>query len=323
MAPEVVVVGGSIAGCTVAKLLADEGAQVVVLEKHADPAAHKVACTHYLQPSAMPVLERLGLAPKLEAAGAVVNETEIWTRWGWVAAEVPERWPYPRHGLNVRRSVLDPALREIAASAPGVDLRGGLTVKDVVWAGDRVAGVVAQGRSGEPQEIRANLVVAADGRGSPTARYARVPARVKAHGRFGYFAHFRGARIASGKSQLWFLDPDMGFAFPNDGGITVIGCMPHRERLAEFRADPEAALMRFIAHLPDGPDMSEAERVRPVVGKLDLPNTARPPAARGMAFVGDAAQASDPLGGVGCGWAVQSGGWLAAGAGHAPPAPDA
>ena len=48
-----------------------------------------------------------------------------------------------------------------------------------------------------------------------------------------------------------------------------------------------------------------------MIGKLKLPNVMRPAAARGMAFVGDAALASDPLWGVGCGWAFQSAEWLA------------
>jgi menaquinone-9 beta-reductase len=318
MAPDVVVVGGSLAGCTAAKLFADAGAEVVVLEKHADPQAYKVVCTHYLQPSAMPVLERLGLTPALEAAGAVVNENEFWTRFGWVRPDPPEDFPHPyRYGLNVRRSVLDPALRELASAAPGVDYRGGVTVRDVVWDGDRVAGVVGRDRGGEEHAIRAPLVVAADGRGSPTAKLARVPARLKPHGRFGYSAQWRDAPTSSGRSQLWFLDPDMGFAFPNEDGITVLGCMPHRERLPEFKADPDGALRRFLAQLPDGPDMSRAERVSPVIGKVDMTNADRPPAAKGMAFAGDAAQATDPLWGVGCGFAFQSAAWLVDATAHA------
>ena len=43
-----------------------------------------------------------------------------------------------------------------------------------------------------------------------------------------------------------------------------------------------------------------------MLGKLDLPNVIRPAARPGVAFVGDAALASDPLWGVGCGWAFQS-----------------
>ena len=41
-----------------------------------------------------------------------------------------------------------------------------------------------------------------------------------------------------------------------------------------------------------------------------MPNVSRPAARPGLAFVGDAALASDPLWGVGCGWAFQSAEWL-------------
>jgi 2-polyprenyl-6-methoxyphenol hydroxylase-like FAD-dependent oxidoreductase len=48
-----------------------------------------------------------------------------------------------------------------------------------------------------------------------------------------------------------------------------------------------------------------------MMGKLDMPNVVRQTTAPGIAFVGDAALAADPLWGVGCGWALQSGEWLA------------
>ena len=48
-----------------------------------------------------------------------------------------------------------------------------------------------------------------------------------------------------------------------------------------------------------------------MLGKLDLPNERRPATGDGVALVGDAALAADPLWGVGCGWAFQSGEWLA------------
>jgi menaquinone-9 beta-reductase len=41
-----------------------------------------------------------------------------------------------------------------------------------------------------------------------------------------------------------------------------------------------------------------------------MPNKARPAAHSGVAFVGDAALATDPIFGVGCGWAFQSAEWL-------------
>ena len=42
-----------------------------------------------------------------------------------------------------------------------------------------------------------------------------------------------------------------------------------------------------------------------------MTNRMRRPVAPGLALVGDAALATDPLFGVGCGWAFQSAEWLA------------
>lgn len=68
--------------------------------------------------------------------------------------------------------------------------------------------------------------------------------------------------------------------------------------------------MRMLLSLPDGPDLSDAERVSKILGKLDMPNVMRPVAKPGIAFVGDAALATDPLFGVGITFAFQSAEWL-------------
>ena len=47
------------------------------------------------------------------------------------------------------------------------------------------------------------------------------------------------------------------------------------------------------------------------MGYVDLGMVSRPAAQPWLAFVGDAALSSDPLWGVGCGWAFQSAEWLA------------
>ena len=89
---DVAVVGASIAGCTAATLLAREGASVALIERHSDPDAYKALCTHFIQPSAVPTMERLGLLPLIEDAGAVPNEIDMWTRWGCIRA--PEGIPH-------------------------------------------------------------------------------------------------------------------------------------------------------------------------------------------------------------------------------------
>src|SRR4051794_41956812 len=79
---DVVIAGASIAGCTAARLFALAGARVALVERKPDPAAYKVVCTHQIQSSAVPAIERLGLAPLLERAGAVRSRPAAWSRYG-------------------------------------------------------------------------------------------------------------------------------------------------------------------------------------------------------------------------------------------------
>lgn len=203
-------------------------------------------------------------------------------------------------------------MREAAAGTPGVELRLGSRVREVVRNGDRVAGVVATDRSGHVEEMPAPLVVGADGRHSPVATAAGVPTRSKKHGRFGYFAAFEGVRLATGsRSQIWFLDPDVAYAFPNEHGITVLAVAKTSDQLAAFQEDVDRSFRRIIATLPDAPDLSDARRVSDYVGMVHYPDISRKPASPGLALVGDAALSADWVWGVGCGWALQSASWLA------------
>jgi 2-polyprenyl-6-methoxyphenol hydroxylase-like FAD-dependent oxidoreductase len=68
---DVVVVGASVAGCATATFFARAGARVALVERSPEPAAYKVACTHFLFAGAMPVLDRLGVTDAMRAAGAV------------------------------------------------------------------------------------------------------------------------------------------------------------------------------------------------------------------------------------------------------------
>jgi menaquinone-9 beta-reductase len=307
---DVAIVGASVAGCTAARLYAQRGARVALVEKRPALDAHKTVCTHFIQPSATPVIERLGLARLIEEHGAVRNGIDIWNRGGgWICTAQDD----PPYGYSITRRKLDPLLRELTADTPGVDLMLGWTATGVRRdAVGRPAGISIEDRSHETRSITAQLVVGADGRESGVARLANVPGRVKPHGRFFYWAYWRGVRPEgrTKRARMWMLDPDCAYTFPNEDDLTLVLVGPHRDRLPDFRADLEGAYMRMVRSLPDAPQLSGATRESKILGKLDLPNVIRPAARPGIAFVGDAALASDPLWGVGCGWAFQSAEWL-------------
>ncbi|MCX5205334.1 NAD(P)/FAD-dependent oxidoreductase [Streptomyces sp. NBC_00237] len=318
---DVVIGGASLAGCAAAILLARRGARVALLERRSDPEAYKVLCTHSITAGAHPVLAELGLLPALEKAGAVPNKARWHTRWGWIepwGAETDARLPY---GYNVRRSTLDPLIRARAAQTPGVDLLLGHQVTGLLREGAggdaRTVGVRVSTRDGGERELRARLVVGADGKDSAVAKFAGVPAKPYENGRFGYLAHFRNLPLRDGISHAWFLEPDMAYAFPNDDGVTVVAVLPDKKRLPAFREDLEGSFLDFVRALPEAPPVDSAERVTKIIGTVDYPLHSRRPTAPGLAFVGDAALTADPLWGVGCGWALQSAQWLAEAVGPA------
>jgi pimeloyl-ACP methyl ester carboxylesterase/flavin-dependent dehydrogenase len=285
---------------------------VAVLDQRPDPSAYKTICTHFIQPSATPTIQRLGLAERIEAAGGVRNSVNLWSEFGWVRPVLTDSFPFPRYGYDIRREKLDPMIRQLATETPGVDLLMGQTVVSLLGSNGRPTGVRAVDRERNEQDISARVVVAADGRDSDVARMASAEPRVMPHGRAGYFAYFRNLPLATGETtQIWLLNPDIAYAFPQDDGITLLAAFPTKDRMAWFKHDLEANFQRYFEGLPDGPDLSGAERISKILGKLDMPNTTRRSGRPGLAFVGDAAMAADPVWGVGCGWAFMSGEWLA------------
>src|SRR5918996_4878333 len=99
---DVAVVGASLAGCATAALLGRAGLRVALIDKHAGEDAYKRLCGHYIQASATPVIERLGLSDAIEAAGGVRNGVDLWTRWGLIAS--PERRDERPYGYSIRRA---------------------------------------------------------------------------------------------------------------------------------------------------------------------------------------------------------------------------
>jgi 2-polyprenyl-6-methoxyphenol hydroxylase-like FAD-dependent oxidoreductase len=306
---DVTIVGASLAGCTAAILLGRSGLRVTVVEQRPDASAFKRICTHYIQSSAVPTLERLGLLERMMQAGALRARARIWTRWGWI--DPPARSSVPS-GVNLRREKLDPLVRQLAAETPGVQLVLGHTVQELVRENGAVCGVQARTPQGETLTLRSRLVVGADGRDSRVAKLAQVKTRTKAHGRIAYGAYYEGPRPATYPDQaLWLLDPNMVAAFPTDSELIFYATMPTKERLPEFRADPVAALEAMVSSLPEAPPILASRRVSEVTGKIDMTNVIHAPTAPGLALAGDAAGALDPLWGIGCGFAFQSAEWLA------------
>ncbi|HET7574158.1 MAG TPA: FAD-dependent monooxygenase, partial [Solirubrobacterales bacterium] len=287
---DAVVVGASLAGCATAIQLGRAGQRVAVVEKQPDPKAFKRMCSHFIQASGVPSIERLGLLEPFEAAGGLRPRMHAWTKWGWVEAP-PEQ---AGRGLNLRREVLDPMLRSVAAETPGVEMILGWKAERMLRDGERFAGVAIRDTQGEERELHGRLTVGADGRDSSVVELAALREKTLPHNRFAYGGYFEGpAPKYAPDATVWMMDPQWAAVFPTDSDLFFYAAMPTKDRLPEFKRDPEAALVDFLSLVPEPPPIRESRAIEPVMGKIDMTNRVRQTVAPGLALVGDAALAAD------------------------------
>lgn len=309
---DVIIVGASIAGCTAATAYGRAGLRVALLERHRSPQAHKTLCGHFVLGGTHDVLRRLDFwQPMVRHGAAVTSGLGMWTEHGWIVPRPDSSVP---PAISLRRSKLDPLLREIAAATPGVDLMPGHRVVDLLQDGaGGVRGVVTAGGVAERTELRARLVVGADGHHSTVARLAEVPEDHAPNERFLFWTYYEGATMnGPGDGQVWPVGRDVAVCIRVDDGLTQVGVFPAKDRLPEFTDDRQSAFDRFVRCLPDGPTLIGARQVSNLIGTTDYPCIRRGPTPRpGLALIGDAATASDPVPAVGCGWAFRSAAWLA------------
>lgn len=285
---EVVIVGAGPAGAALATHLATAGLDVLLLDRDAFPRPKP--CGECLNPAAVHALERLGALPAvLAAAPARLRGWRIVAPAGGFAGGFPEG----EQGLALPRAVLDALLLQHARAA-GAEVRTGVRVTDLLRAGRRVVGVRATG--GAQDEIRARLVVGADGLRSVVLRrlgLLRRPPRLR---KLALTAHVRGVDALGGRGELHaFAWGCVGIADVGDGraNVTVVAAGDEAERVAGRK---QAYFDAVLARLPR---LRAAVRDEPVLatGPFDWPTRAA--VADGVLLVGDAAGYYDPFTGQG------------------------
>lgn len=298
---EVAVVGGGLAGAALATRLARMGLDVVVLERA--PAWRWRAGGVFASPATVSALEALALEGRILAAAARwIPAMRLETRRGTVVRLTygAERGGGTAVGFD--RAVLDPAVLGLADAA-GADIRRGVTVTDLSLGPDG-----AQLRLRTPRgqdELRARVVVGADGSRSVVATAARVTRPVRLAPRVGLSWHQadpRGDGPLDARMHV-LRDAYVGVAPVPDRRVNVgVVLGPSwREALATRGAAAVAAMvlgdLRPAADddlgWRDGPPCDRIEGAAP----LGVRVTRR--AGPGWFLVGDAAGFLDPFSGEG------------------------
>jgi flavin-dependent dehydrogenase len=174
---DVVVAGGGPAGLAAAIVAAGCGASVLVLEQRAFPADK--ACGEGLLPPAVRALDRLGVLAEIAPADRRPFTGIRFVQENGSAATLPLPGT---GGLGVRRTALVAAMARRAARL-GVVLAERTAVRDVVRSPQAALVTTSAG------EVRATLVVGADGLHSPLRRAAHLSAPPQARARFAVRQH--------------------------------------------------------------------------------------------------------------------------------------
>ncbi|HEX4172736.1 MAG TPA: FAD-dependent oxidoreductase, partial [Acetobacteraceae bacterium] len=196
---DVLIIGGGPAGSTAAMLLAEQGCDVVLLEKNAHPRFH---IGESLLPRNLQILDRLGLHNNVAAIGVLKPGAEF------VSDETGHSIAFPfarslnqayTHAYQVRRSEFDELLFRHAARC-GARVAENTRVTDIRFAGkpgDRAL-VVPQASDGGTRVLAPRFVLDASGRDTFIANRMRSKEANKRNNTAAVFAHYRGLAARTG-----------------------------------------------------------------------------------------------------------------------------
>jgi 2-octaprenylphenol hydroxylase len=176
---EVIIVGGGLAGNTLAALLASKGVQCIVIEageqiknqksEHSDPRA--LAITH----ASRRILESIGVWQQLPAEKVGrFSAIHVWDENGqgeieFDSAEICQ----PSIGNIIEQSVLQASLEQVVDNMPGITVHNQLRLRQLEWQEDSISAVLD-----DDQKLSAQLIVAADGVQSESRQLAGINNKV-------------------------------------------------------------------------------------------------------------------------------------------------
>ena len=309
---DVAVVGGGPAGAATAAFAARLGLRVVLVDRARFP--RDKPCAEYLSPEAARDLDALGVLARIDQAGAerlagfrLVSDdgADVCGRY----ANTPFT-PYRPFGYALPRRVLDALILDAARTA-GAEVREETALDHLLIEGGRVAGIRIRDAGHNSTDVRARVVVGADGLHSRVAHELGL-ARSGRLRRFALVAHLEGVSGMGDLGEMFAGDGWYVGLAPIGGGVVNVAMVVPAADLRDVKADTEGFFFRRLQSLPElARRLRDARVARKVLVTGPFASRASSPVADGALLVGDAADFYDPFTGEGI-FAALRGGRLAA-----------
>ncbi|AOU96904.1 2-octaprenyl-6-methoxyphenyl hydroxylase [Acidihalobacter yilgarnensis] len=245
---DILIVGGGMVGASLGAALAGSGRRVGILE--ARPYGTPGQPSYDDRSTALALgsrhlLDRLGVWPALSAEAAPITHIHVSDRGHFGVAHIDAAEQGVRAlGYVVPNRALGAALLPVLEQAAGVELIAPAEVADIEQDDD---GVVVRLAGGVPFErLRARLVVAADGTGSPIREQVGIPVETRAYGQSALIANVSVTRLQAGVAYERFTDEGPLAMLPM-GGDRYSLVWTHRE--ADLPATLALGDAEFLAAL--------------------------------------------------------------------------
>ncbi|HEY7287825.1 MAG TPA: NAD(P)/FAD-dependent oxidoreductase [Vicinamibacterales bacterium] len=289
---DVIVVGGRCAGAPLARLLAREGVQVLLLDRATFPS--EIPHGHFIHRQGPARLKRWGLLDRIASVcPAVSSQLVDLGDFPLVSHDIVldgVAW-----GYGPRRRLLDKIFLD-AAIESGAEVREGFTVDEYLFDDGMLTGIRGREPGGGTIQEKASIVVGADGRNSRLAKavdadvYDDAPT-VACY----YFSYWSGVETQPFELYQRTRERRVIFSFRTSDDLFAVFVGAPIEELQAIRSNIERHFMDALDLAPDFSQRIRAgRREERFYGASDLPNFYRKPYGPGWALVGDAGCHKDP-----------------------------
>lgn len=312
----ILIVGGGVAGASLAIRLAQKNLDVLVIERDKFPR-HKL-CGEFVSPECIAHFEDLGVSDSMkEIGGDAISETRFFSQRG-KSVSIPSDWfsGGGKGALGISRAEMDFRMLEKAGEL-GVKVFEETKCAAVNLEGGRISSVSVRDKNQVETELAADLFVDATGRSRVLGKLIHKSLGAKENGQkvrhIGFKAHFENVRLEKGVCEIYFFRGGYGGLNYVENGIANQCFLIDSKIAREFKGNADEILKNVIFK-----NVRAYEALKGARKKYDWLGVSvekfgkqKENAIENLVSIGDAAAFIDPFTGSGMLMALESGEILA------------